>query len=437
MITLTSDQFPRISRLRQRFPRPRVANVAAEVVRQLDAIGLREQIRPGQSVAVTAGSRGIANIALILREIARYIRDAGGQPFLVPAMGSHGGGTAAGQKAVLESYGITEDYCGCPIRSSLETVIVEDRLLGFPIHFDREAFRADHVLVCGRVKPHTWFAGPIESGLMKMLLIGLGKCEGARIYHRAIEDFSFDEIVRRVAPIVLERCRIVGGLAIVENAYDETALIEGVAPKDFMKSDRRLLEKAKALMPRLPFAEIDVLLIDRFGKNISGVGFDPNVVGRKFNEHRAVEGEYPRIKRICLRRLTPESQGNAVGIGMAEFCRTEILREMDVRATRVNALTSGHLAVCMIPPDYPNDREMLSAALTTIGLTPPPKAKLVWILDTLHLETIECSESLLSEVRDRDDLEIVCPLRPLPFDSVGNLPEFAGSMSSAVSSDRP
>ncbi len=421
-MTLPLDQFPKVFRLRQRFPRPRIGDVAAEVHKQLDRLPLRSRVSAGQTVAITAGSRGIANIALILREIAAYLRRLGAEPFLVPAMGSHGGATAAGQTAVLESFGITPSFCGCPIRSSLDTVIIDEPGVGFPIHFDREAFRADHVLVCGRVKPHTWFAGPVESGLLKMLLIGLGKSEGARVYHRAIEDYGFGEIVARAAPVILRRCRIAGGIAIVENAYDETAMIEAVGAEEFLTREPALLQRARAWMAQLPFDEIDVLLIDRFGKNISGVGFDANVVGRKYNEHRAVEGERPRVKRICVRSLTPESGGNAVGIGMAEFCRSDVLRAMDQRVTRVNAMTSGHIAVCMIPPDFETDREMLSAALSTIGLRTADRAGLVWIADTLHLDELECSEHFLDEAVRRDDLEVLCRPRPLPFGSDGNLP---------------
>lgn len=416
------NHFPKVFRLRQRFPRPRVSDVVAEVRQQMERLPLVGRVSAGQTVAITAGSRGIANIAVILREIAAHLRRLGAEPFLVPAMGSHGGATAAGQTAVLASFGITPEFCHCPIRSSLDTVIVDEQSAGFPIHFDREAFQADHVIVCGRVKPHTWFAGPIESGLLKMLLIGLGKCEGARIYHRAIDDFSFGEIVARAAPVILRRCRIAGGIAIVENAYDETALIEAVAPDEFLTREPALLQRARAWMAQLPFDAIDVLLIDRFGKNISGVGFDANVVGRKFNEHQAVEGERPKVKRICLRSLTPESGGNAVGIGMAEFCRSDVLRAMDSRVTRVNAMTSGHIAVCMIPPDFATDREMLAAALSTIGLRTAAQAGLVWIADTLHLNELECSEHFLGEAARREDLEVLTRPRPLPFGSDGNLP---------------
>ena len=229
----------------------------------------------------------------------------GARPFLVPAMGSHGGGTAEGQVEVLASYGVTEAAIGCPIRASMETTIVAQAKEGFPLHLDRAACEADHVLVCNRVKPHTMFAGDFQSGLMKMLLIGLGKQAGADVLHRAIEDHGFDKIVRSVGEDVIHKCRVVAGLAIVENAYDETALIEAVAPADFEVRDRQLLAQARQWMARLPFDLVDVLVIDRMGKNISGVGFDPNVVGRKFNDHQAVAGETPKSAGFAFAASRP------------------------------------------------------------------------------------------------------------------------------------
>ena len=235
------SSLPEIFRVRQTFAGPQLADVAGTVRAELARLQLEHKLHPGQSVAVTAGSRGIANIVVILRTIVEHIQGLGGRPFLVPAMGSHGGGTAAGQRRLLESYGITEAAVGCPIRSSTETVVVCRAAEGFPVHFDRLAFEADHVLVCGRVKPHTSLAGSIESGLLKMLLVGLGKCEGAKIYHHAIQDYGFDQIVRSVAGQVIEKCHVLAGLAIVENAYDQTALVEAVAPADFQARERATL----------------------------------------------------------------------------------------------------------------------------------------------------------------------------------------------------
>jgi len=421
------SDFPPIFRVRQKFDRPRVADIAAEVHAQLARLELHRRVQPGQSVAITAGSRGIANIAAILRAAVDHFRSLRAEPLIVPAMGSHGGATAQGQCQVLESYGITEKSVGCPIRSSMETTVIGHAAEGFPLHIDRTACEADHVLICGRVKPHTAFAGDFQSGLLKMLLIGLGKQIGANIYHRAVEDYSFDRIVRSAAREVLQKCRVIAGLAIVENAYDETALIEAIEPSQFEAREVQLLDLSRRWMARLPFDAVDVLVIDRMGKNISGVGFDPNVVGRKFNDHQAVDGETPKVKRICLRSLTPESHGNAIGLGVAEFCRTQLLRDMDARITRVNSLTSGHLAAGMTPLDYATDREMLQAALGTVGLVEPRNARLLWIADTLDLVEVECSAAYLDAARGRSDLEIISEPREMGFDAEGNLRTVLGT----------
>jgi len=415
--------YPQLFRLRQQFEGPVVEDVAGEVEQQLASLGLSEKIQPGQSVAITAGSRGIAHIHIIIRGICQHLKALGAEPFIVPAMGSHGGGTAAGQQQIIESYGITEDFCGCPIRASMDTVVVCNAAEGFPVHFDQQASEADHVFVCGRVKPHTGFHGDIESGLMKMMLIGLGKHAGALIYHRAIMNYSFGQIVRSVAREVLAKCRIVGGLAIVENAYDETAKLAGVAPENFEEEEKGLLVLAKQWMPRLPFDQVDVLTIDAIGKNISGSGLDTNVVGRKYLDHRAADEEYPKVKKIIVRGLTAETHGNAAGIGLAEFCLSRVVEQMNIQATRVNCLTGGHPTGAMIPLDYETDRETLDMALSTIGLIEPQESRLMWIRDTLDVAEVECSAVYLEEAQQRSDLEVLTPLRDMPFDADGNLPE--------------
>ncbi len=212
------------------------------------------------------------------------------------------------------------------------------------------------------------------------------------------------------------------GVAVVENAQQQVALVEALHPRDFLRREAELLVLARQWMARLPFREIDVLLIDRMGKELSGAGFDANVVGRKFNEHQALPDEWPKVKRIAVRALTEKSHGNAIGLGLAEFCRSQLLQQMDRRATRVNALVSGHIPAGMLPLDFPTDREMLAAAVNAIGLAPPEKARLMWIANTLSLEEVECSAVWLDEARQRDDLQILTPPRPLPFDAAGNLP---------------
>jgi Lactate racemase N-terminal domain len=413
---------PTIFRLRQKFAAPKVADVAAETRAQLEKLQLAARIKPGQSVAITAGSRGVANIKQITRAIVEHVKSLGGEPFIVPAMGSHGGGTAEGQREILASYGITEAFCGCPIRSSMETVIVCQTAEGFNVHFDRHAFGADHVLVCNRIKPHTGFVGEIESGLMKMMLIGLGKHEGAKVYHSAIQDYSFGQIVRSVAGRVLESCRIAGGIAIVENPCDETAAIVALAPQEFEPREKELLVMAKQLLPRLPFEKIDLLVIDEIGKNISGTGMDTNVVGRKFHAHHAAKNETPKVKQILIRGLTEETHGNASGIGLAEFCTRRALEQVDVEKTRINCLTAGHVSAAMMPLDYPTDRAAVEVALSIVGMVDPASTGVVWIRNTLELGEVECSSVYLEEARQRDDLEVIAEPRPWPFDADGNLP---------------
>ena len=413
--------FPRMLRLSQKFEGPELADVQQETRSQLAALELGDKIRPGESVAITAGSRGIANIASIIKAASRHLKDIGAQPFVVPAMGSHGGGTAEGQQEILHSYGVTEEYTGAPIRSSMETVIVDTTPQGIPVHFDRHAYEADHVVVCGRVKPHTGFVGPIESGLHKMMLIGLGKHQGAKIYHRAIKDFSFLEIILAVADVILSKCRVAAGLAIVENAYDETALIEAVAPDRFFEREKELLKLAQLWMPRLPFPEVDLLVVDEIGKNISGSGMDTNVVGRKFNDHGATEDDTVNCKRIFVRGLTRETHGNACGIGMAEVTNQRTVDQANLVATRINALTGGHPSAAAVPIAFDSDREAMLAILETVGLVDPVDSGIIQIANTLKLGEVLVSEKYSPQVRERSDLDVVSGPDAMAFDANGNL----------------
>ncbi len=416
-------QLPRFFRLRQTFERPLVDDIPATVEAQLGQLYLTQRVSPGQTVAITAGSRGIANIHLIIKAIVEHVRSLGATPFIVPAMGSHGGATAEGQTAVLASLGITPEFCGCEIRSSMETVVVCQAAEGFPVHFDKHAFKADHVIVCGRVKKHTDFTGEIQSGLMKMMLIGLGKHEGAKIYHRAIRSHSFPQIVRSVADEVLQRCPILCGVGIVENGYDETARIAALPAQRIYEGEKELLEYANRLLPSLPFDEADLLIVDQIGKNISGAGMDTNIIGRKFNDHAATGDERPRILRIFVRGLTAETAGNATGIGMAEFCLTRVVEQMDRPITNINCVTAGHVTAGMLPLYYDTDREVLEAAAQTFGLTPPEQAKMMWIPHTLKIDEVLCSEAYLAEARQRETLEVLSDPAPLPLDAAGMLPQ--------------
>ena len=413
--------YPRMLRIRQKFDAPRLDDVPGEVERQLSALNLGQQIKPGQTVAITAGSRGIANIAEIIKAACGHFKRLDAVPVIIPAMGSHGGGTAEGQREIIESYGVTEEFTGAEIRASMETVVVDTTPQGIPVHFDKQAYGCDHVVVCGRVKPHTGFVGEIESGLHKMMLIGLGKHEGAKIYHQAIQDYSFLEIITAVADAVLKKCKVLCGLAIVENAYDETGLIEAVAPAEFVQREKHLLRIAKEWMPRLPFENIDLLVIDEIGKDISGSGMDTNVIGRKFRDHAATEQDGVRCKRIFVRGLTRETHGNACGLGLAEFTNERTIQDVNLKATRINALTGGHPTAAALPVALSTDCAVLEAALQTVGLVEAGKTRVVQISNTLHVGEVLVSEAYLTEVETRDDLEVLEDLREMEFDSQGNL----------------
>lgn len=419
--------FPRMFRVRQKFDARKVADIPAEVARQLSSLKLNETIRKGQTVAITAGSRGIANIGLITRTVVDHMKSVGAIPFIVPAMGSHGGGTAQGQQQLLEHYGITAEKMGCEIRSSMETVIVDKTSQGIPVHFDKHASQADHVFVVGRVKPHTGFVGEVESGLHKMMLIGLGKHEGAKIYHRAIADYSFMEIITAVASSVISKCRVVGGLAIVENAYDETSLLEAVPPHRFLERERELLKLATQWLPRLPFPYVDLLIIDRIGKNISGTGLDTNVVGRKFNDHAGTDRDTVRCKRIFVRGLTEETHGNATGIGCTEFTNQRTVDAIDKKITAINCLTGLHPVAAMIPIAFDTDREVVEKALLTCGLVEPENCKVVQIPNTLHLGEVLVSEAYMPELSGRHDLEKISDPMEMEFDPQGNLYDVSNS----------
>jgi hypothetical protein len=415
---------PEFFRVRQTFAGPEIgeAQIGAAVDAELASLRLADVIQPGQTVAITAGSRGIHQIDKILQAVVAHLHSLGAAPFIVPAMGSHGGATAAGQVEVLASLGVTEFSVGCAICASMETVVVCQAAEGFPVHFDRLAFEADHVLVCNRIKPHTGFTGDLQSGLMKMMLIGLGKKAGAEVYHRACQDYEFGQIVRSVAGEVLRRCDIVAALGIVENGYDQTAVVRAIRPSEIELREKELLRQAQAWMPRLPFDEGDLLIVDEIGKNISGTGMDTNIVGRRYNDHAATGDETPRLRYLFVRGLTEATRGNASGIGLAEFTLQRVVDETDPVKTATNCVTANHPTGAMIPLHFASDREVLDAALGSIGLREPHEARVMWITNTLRLEEVECSQAYWDQAERRDDLQIIVPPRPLPLDAHGRLP---------------
>jgi hypothetical protein len=414
--------YPQMFRIRQHFDAPRVDDIAGTVRDEIARINPSSTIKPGQTVAIAAGSRGVANINTIIKTVVEEMKAIGAVPYIVPAMGSHGGGTAEGQTQVLAEYGITEGAMGCPIKSSMDVIQIGVSDFGMPIYFDRHASEADHVIVVNRIKPHTGFAGEIESGLMKMMLIGLGKHKGASVYHRAIIHHSFDKVVRLVGKVVREEMPITFGVATLENGYDETALIEAIPAADFEEREKVLQAKSKEWCPSLPFDDVDLLIIDEMGKNISGSGMDTNVIGRKRNDRRAMGDETPRVLRIFVRDLTEVTHGNATGIGMAEFTTRRLVDKIDYHATYTNVITGQHVSAAAIPLHCDTDAEVLDIALESIGLIAPEDARVLWIPNTLDLGEVEASEAYLSQADIRDDLEILTDLRPLETEADGNLP---------------
>ena len=414
--------FPNMLRIRQHFDAPTVEDIPAAVSEEITRLNLSARVKSGQSVAVSVGSRGINNIALITKSLVEELKALGLEPFLVPAMGSHGGGIAEAQREIIEGYGVTEEYVGAPIKASMETVQVGQTEDGVPVFFDKYAFEADHVAVVGRIKPHTDFVGEIESGLHKMMLIGLGKHKGAALYHQAIVHYSFDRIIRSVGQQVIDQCGVLLGLGIVENQYDQTALLKGVAPEELVEREKELLVLAKKWMPRLPFDHVDLLIVDEIGKNISGAGMDTNVVGRKFHDNHAAEKEYPKVTRILVRGLTPETHGNASGIGTAEYAHRRAVEEMDREITYINCMTGNHPSGAHIPLYFDTDQICIEKALQTVGLREPGEEKIMRIHNTLDLGEVLVSEAYRAEVEARDDLSIVEEATPMPFDASGDLP---------------
>lgn len=413
--------FPKMIKVRQHFSGPRVENIEAAVVEQLGKIGIERSITPGMRIALTAGSRGIANIALILRSAVRALKQMGASPFIVPAMGSHGGATAEGQLEVLHSLGVTEEYCEAPILSSMEVVRIGQTPDGMPVHVDKHAHEADAVILVGRIKLHTDFKSPIsiESGLMKMAAIGLGKHKQALLVHtygvQGIRD-----MMPEVAKVVLQQVNVLCGLAIVENAFEQTALIEAVPASMIQQREAELLQWSATLFPKLPVEDIDVLLVDEIGKNYSGTGMDTNIIGR-IRILGIEEPQSPRIKYIIASDLSEASHGNALGIGLADLTTKRLFDKIDLQSMNENVVTSTFLHRAMIPIIMPSDKEALTGALRATWGTPEEQARIVRIPNTLQLEYLYVSESLLPEIAGLPNVEIIGQAEEMSFDADGYL----------------
>jgi hypothetical protein len=409
-----NGSLPRFFRLKQVFDAPSLADPIAETRRTLAALPASKFVRRGMNIAVGAGSRGISNYDSIVRTVCEELKNLGAQVFIVPAMGSHGGATAHGQLDVLEHYGITERRMGVPIRSSMEVVEL-GRTGQFKVFQDRNAAGADAIVLVNRIKPHTDFHGPIESGLLKMAAIGLGKQKGAHQFHQATVRLGHAQAVLEVAREVLKLSKIIFGIGIVENQLHQTARIAAVPAPVMESEEMKLLEDARRWMPRLPFDEVDLLIVDEMGKNLSGSGMDTNVIRRE------ADGSFVKpgpgiVRRIYVRSLHSHSYGNAVGVGMADFIHERLFRAMDKQATMVNALTALMPSNGRVPLTFPTDRAALDAALQTTGSVEPEAVKALWIKNTLSCENVLASEAYLAEARGRNDLRVESEVAPLSFD---------------------
>ena len=417
--------YPKMYRIGQVFDVPRVDNIEETLSQELESIQISSLIKEGARIAITAGSRGIANIDRVLRHLVHVLKENSAKPFLIPAMGSHGGGTAEGQLEILESLKVTEESIGAPVLSSMEVVEIGKSRFGFPVLVDKNAAEADGVIVVNRVKPHTEFEGPIESGLMKMMAIGMGKHKGCIQVHKQTINYRYVEVIPEIGTVILEKLPVLFGVALVENVYDETALIKAILPSQFRIEEERLLTEAKRLMARLPFDKIDVLIVDEMGKNISGTGMDTNVIGRiMFIGER--EPEKPKITRIVVLGLTEESHGNAIGIGLADYTTQRLVNDMDAGATSINAMAGMSPEKGRIPIPLITDKEAVEAALDTIRPVDAEEARVVHIKNTLEIAELDISEALLEEVEGREDLKLAEELGPLSFDIEGNLGPLQG-----------
>jgi len=414
---------PKTAKVRQVFNQPEISDISAKIREELEKKRLGDRVKPGQRIAVTAGSRGIANIPLILRTVVAELRAVGAEPFLVTAMGSHGGATPEGQIEVLHSLGVTEESVGAPIEASMEVEVVGILPDGVEIYLSRVALKADGIFVVGRVKPHTDFKGEIESGLLKMMAIGLGNQKGAEMIHWHRYD-GYHRILPEAGKLIAAKTNIVMGLALLENAHHETAEIHALYPEEFYEEEKQLLDTAKDLLPRLPFNDVDVLVVEEIGKNISGVGMDTNVIGRFWmpGEH---DPRAPNIKKVAVLDLSEETHGNAIGIGLADVTTRRAFEKIDYHQTYVNCLTQGSGETCKIPPFLANDRDAIANAIRISGPIRPEAARVIRIKNTQELETLYISEALVDELRASPELQrrlvLVEEPREMQFDVMGYL----------------
>jgi hypothetical protein len=398
-------------------PTEEIESRAASATYDLDF----DHVPDGGEVAIGAGSRGIANLGTIVRGVVAGVREQGYEPFVFPAMGSHGGATAAGQREKLNTLGVSEETVGCEIRATMEVETVgETPERGVSVYADANAVAADAIVMVNRIKPHTDFSGEVESGLSKMLVIGMGKQKGAKMAHDWAVDWSLRNMLPEIASQLLDSLPVAGGVAIVEDEHDDTTLLEGVPASGFLKREAELLETAYDRMPTLPFDEMDVLVVDQIGKDVSGQGMDTNVTGRRHFTINEPEPESPEVKRIFLRGMTEKTKGNAMGMGQADFVHHDILDGIDTSKALINAITASTVRCVRLPPVVENDRAGLLGALGTVGPVAGDEARVLRVTDTMRLQRVYASAPLIEAARDRDDLRVVAEPDELAFDEDGD-----------------
>jgi hypothetical protein len=413
-------QFPLMVKVRQTFPGPRIDDVPETVRSELRRIGLAPKIKPGWRVAIAVGSRGIACNPAVVGAVASELKALGAEPFVVAAMGSHGGATASGQKLVLEDLGITERAVGAPLEITVDAVEVGRLEGGMPVYLDANAAKADAIIAVNRIKPHMVAGHRIGSGVMKILAIGLGKQKGCSTIHR----YSFDDptgpyqVIEQVARLLIERLPIVAGIGIIDNAYAQPARIVAMEAAEIPETEPELFREARQLLPSLPADDLDVLIVEKMGKNISPAGLDPFIIGDRLEGNREVP---PRIKRVAVLDLTEESHGNAVGVGAADLISQRLFDKMDREVTYTNCIAGSALENAKIPVIRSTDRDVLEVAFTTIGPVDPRAARAMRIKSTLDVGTIYISESLRGEVAQKSYVEVLGHPEPLTFDTAGNL----------------
>ncbi|MCL5123332.1 MAG: hypothetical protein M1511_02315 [Deltaproteobacteria bacterium] len=408
-------RLPKMYRLRQQFQRPMVSKIQTAIKHELTRLRLHETVMPGNKIGVTVGSRGIQNLPLILKTCVDFIREIGASPFLVSAMGSHGGGLEKGQKLVLDSLGITEVNLGAPVVTCAECRTIAKTTKDLPVFILESALELDGILVINRVKSHTSLRGDLESGLVKMLVVGLGGPKGAQQFH----GFGHAELPRlliEIGEVILDRLPIVGGIAIVENAYEETALIRAVSPADMIDKERELLLYSKSLMPSLPTDQIDLLIIQEMGKNFSGTGMDTNIIGR-LRIQGLPDPEKPCIKRIAVLDLSDQSHGNAHGMGMADFVTRRLVEKVDWQATYLNCLTTTFVGRAAMPMRFNTEKDLLDAAITSLCDGSSRELRIVIIPNTLFLGECIVSETVRADLLDTEGMQFEKNPEEFAFDN--------------------